>query len=81
MSTKLIAPCEFHSGVKSYVLFEARGYVEVHPQSVQTILAACEDPATISNVIIQNKCGSSTNRSNDFGKCFIRKSRLKRSLC
>lgn len=49
MSTKLISPCEFHSCVKKLrSFFEGRGFVEVHPQSVQTILAACEDPATIS---------------------------------
>ncbi len=49
MSTKLIPPKEFHSCVRKLrEFFENRGFVEVHPQSAQSILAACEDPATIS---------------------------------
>jgi len=49
MSTKLIPPQEFHSCVRKLrTFFENRGFVEVHPQSAQSILAACEDPATIS---------------------------------
>ena len=49
MSTKLIPPQEFHSCVRKLrAFFENRGFVEVHPQSAQSILAACEDPATIS---------------------------------
>ena len=48
-TTKLIPPCEFHSCVRKLrSFFESRDFVEVHPQSVQTILAACEDPSTIS---------------------------------
>ena len=49
MSTKLIPPQEFHSCVRKLrSFFENHGFVEVHPQSAQSILAACEDPATIS---------------------------------
>jgi len=44
-----INPCEFHAVVKKLRdFFEARGFIEVHTQSRLSILAACEDPETIS---------------------------------
>ena len=44
-----INPCEFHKVVKKLrEFFEAKGWVEVHTQSRLSILAACEDPSTIS---------------------------------
>ncbi len=49
MSTTLIDPEEFHACVKKLrEFFEGRGFTEVHTQSAQSILAACEDPNTIS---------------------------------
>ena len=44
-----ICPHEFHAVVKKLrTFFEHRGWVEVHTQSRLSILAACEDPTTIS---------------------------------
>ena len=44
-----IKPCEFHAVVKKLrAFFESKGYLEVHTQSRLSILAACEDPTTIS---------------------------------
>jgi len=44
-----INSCEFHKVVKRLRdFFESRGFVEVHTQSRLSILAACEDPTTIS---------------------------------
>ena len=44
-----INSCEFHSVVKRLrEFFEGRGFIEVHTQSRLSILAACEDPTTIS---------------------------------
>jgi aspartyl/asparaginyl-tRNA synthetase len=44
-----INSCEFHSVVKKLrAFFEDRGFIEVHTQSRLSILAACEDPTTIS---------------------------------
>lgn len=44
-----IKPCEFHAVSKKLRnFFEGRGFVEVHPQNRLSILAACEDPSTIS---------------------------------
>lgn len=41
--------CEFHKVVKKLrEFFETKGFVEVHTQSRLSILAACEDPSTIS---------------------------------
>lgn len=46
---KLIDPVEFHKAVKKMRdFFESRGFIEVHTQSRLSILAACEDPSTIS---------------------------------
>ena len=46
---KHINSCEFHKVVKRLrEFFESRGFVEVHTQSRLSILAACEDPTTIS---------------------------------
>jgi aspartyl/asparaginyl-tRNA synthetase len=44
-----IDPTEFHTTVKRMrAFFEGRGFIEVHTQSRLSILAACEDPTTIS---------------------------------
>ena len=44
-----INSCEFNSVVsKLRAFFENRGFIEVHTQSRLSILAACEDPTTIS---------------------------------
>lgn len=44
-----IDPAEFHTTVKKMRdFFESRGFIEVHTQSRLSILAACEDPTTIS---------------------------------
>ena len=44
-----INPCDFHAAVKKLrAFFESKGWVEVHTQSRLSILAACEDPTTIS---------------------------------
>ena len=49
MVQTLINPCEFHSVVKKLrSFFESKGWVEVHTQNRLSILAACEDPTTIS---------------------------------
>lgn len=46
---KLINSVEFHNCVKRMRdFFESRGFIEVHTQSRLSILAACEDPTTIS---------------------------------
>ena len=48
MST-IIDPCEFHACVKKLrEFFEGKGFIEVHTQNRLSILAACEDPTTIS---------------------------------
>ena len=48
MSTN-IPPCDFHACVKKLRdFFEAKGFIEVHTQNRLSILAACEDPTTIS---------------------------------
>ena len=48
-TVKHIDPGEFHGVVKRLrVFFEGRGFIEVHTQSRLSILAACEDPTTIS---------------------------------
>ena len=44
-----IDPVEFHKTVRKLRdFFESRGFIEVHTQSRLSILAACEDPTTIS---------------------------------
>lgn len=44
-----IDPVEFHTTVKKMrEFFEAKGFIEVHTQARLSILAACEDPTTIS---------------------------------
>ena len=49
MVQTLIDPCEFHAVVKKMrTFFEEKGWVEVHTQNRLSILAACEDPTTIS---------------------------------
>ena len=48
MPTK-INPKDFHAVVKKLrAFFEEKGWIEVHTQSRLSILAACEDPTTIS---------------------------------
>ena len=48
-TVKHINPDEFHTAVKRMrEFFEGRGFIEVHTQSRLSILAACEDPTTIS---------------------------------
>ena len=48
-TVKLIDSNEFHTAVKRMCsFFEGRGFIEVHTQSRLSILAACEDPTTIS---------------------------------
>ena len=45
----IINPCEFSKVVKKLrSFFESKGFEEVHTQSRLSILAACEDPTTIS---------------------------------
>ena len=47
--TNNIDPCEFSKVVKKLrTFFEGKGFLEVHTQSRLSILAACEDPTTIS---------------------------------
>ena len=42
-------PCDFHQVVKKLrKFFEDKNWIEVHTQSRLSILAACEDPSTIS---------------------------------
>ena len=49
MEPTKINPCDFHACVKKLrAFFESKGWVEVHTQSRLSILAACEDPTTIS---------------------------------
>ena len=46
---KHINSCEFNKVVKKLrSFFESKGFIEVHTQSRLSILAACEDPTTIS---------------------------------
>ena len=46
---KLIDPMDYHNAVhKMRRFFEKKGFIEVHTQSRLSILAACEDPTTIS---------------------------------
>ena len=45
----LIEPKEFHEVVKRMrAFFESKGFIEVHTQNRMSILAACEDPTTVS---------------------------------
>ena len=49
MEPTRICPKDFHAAVKKLrAFFEGKGWVEVHTQSRLSILAACEDPTTIS---------------------------------
>ncbi len=44
-----VDPVEFHNAVKKLrSFFESKGFIEVHTQNRLSILAACEDPTTIS---------------------------------
>ena len=56
MSCKLIAPKKFNAAVSAMrSFFQKKGFVEVHTQNALSILAACEDPSTISKYDYQNK--------------------------
>jgi len=49
MEPTKINPCDFHAAIKKLrSFFESKNWVEVHTQSRLSILAACEDPTTIS---------------------------------
>ena len=49
MSTLHIDPVDFHAVTRRLrAFFEGKGWIEVHTQSRLSILAACEDPHTIS---------------------------------
>jgi aspartyl/asparaginyl-tRNA synthetase len=49
MTTSLLDPRLFHGCVsKMRQFFESKGFIEVHTQSRLSILAACEDPTTIT---------------------------------
>ena len=56
MSYKLIPPSKF-SAVTNLMrdFFLKKGFVEVHPQSALSILAACEDPETIATYNYDNQ--------------------------
>ena len=46
---KHIDSCEFNKVIsRMRQFFESKGFIEVHTQSRLSILAACEDPRTIS---------------------------------
>lgn len=48
-ANNIICPKKFHSAIsKLRHFFESRGFIEVHTQCRLSILAACEDPRTIS---------------------------------
>lgn len=49
MSIELISPVDFHVVInKLREFFIARGFIEMHTQNRLSILAACEDPTTVS---------------------------------
>ena len=49
MASKLIDPRKFNSAVHAMrSFFKKKGFIEVHTQNALSILAACEDPKTIS---------------------------------
>ena len=49
MASKLIDPRKFNSAVHAMrYFFKKKGFIEVHTQNALSILAACEDPKTIS---------------------------------
>lgn len=52
----MIAPEKFHRATKTLrAFFEERGFVEVHTQNRLSILAACEDPTTVSPFTYQDQ--------------------------
>jgi len=56
MSSSLIVPRKFHSAVRAMrTFFEKKGFVEVHTQNALSILAACEDPETVSKYNYQGE--------------------------
>ena len=58
-TVKLIDSNDFHTAVKRMrSFFEGRGFIEVHTQSRLSILAACEDPTTISTYNYDVFCDS-----------------------
>ena len=53
---KLIVPRKFDAAVSAMrSFFKSKGFVEVHTQNALSILAACEDPQTISKYNYQDK--------------------------
>ena len=47
--SSLINPRKFHAAVRAMrSFFEQKGFVEVHTQNALSILAACEDPKTVT---------------------------------
>ena len=57
MSCKLIVPRKFHAAVRSMRSFSKKGFVEVRTQNALSILAACEDPETVSKYDYQGNVG------------------------
>ena len=56
MSCKLINPKKFNAAVSAMrSFFQKKGFIEVHTQNALSILAACEDPTTISKYDYQNE--------------------------
>ena len=56
MSCKLIVPRKFNAAVTAMrSFFQKKGFMEVHTQNALSILAACEDPETISKYDYQNQ--------------------------
>ncbi len=53
---KLIVPRKFDAAVSAMrSFFKNKGFIEVHTQNALSILAACEDPETVSKYDYQNK--------------------------
>ena len=56
MASKLINPRKFHRAVnKMREFFVSKGWIEVHTQNALSILAACEDPKTITTYSYNDK--------------------------
>jgi len=54
--SKLIEPRKFDAAVSAMrSFFQKKGFIEVHTQNALSILAACEDPETVSKYNYQNK--------------------------
>ena len=56
LMNKLIVPRKFDAAVSAMrTFFKNKGFIEVHTQNALSILAACEDPTTVSQYNYQNK--------------------------